>query len=690
MKRTPFTEKLLILGIDGMDPKTTRRMADEGKLPNISKYLKYGSARKDLRQLGCHPTITPPCWTSLATGAYPGTHGITDYWRQSPESLDAVVYNMDSRFCHAEQLWNVTVEAGKKTLVWHWPGSSWPPTSDNANLDVVDGTQPGSVNMGIAQMDWEKIIYASPEIPSLHFFPRSEKRAGVGCNITDLDEVIGNDTEEEDELMELWWGDKAREGGEIRTYIYSLDDTEIMIGSKVGYDVIQTPLLPAETADLPASGIETPIENILKFRFLVSDQKLSRTAFVLKNKTGVYDRVAIYQDEGTSEPLAVLTPGEMILGKPDTFPKRGVPKPSVRLYKLLKLDPVTGELELWLSNALDITNDTLWHPKSLYSQVTASAGYVPPVSLIGGEEEEIVKEIFEPSWEYYNTWQAKSINALIDKNHYEVVFSHLHNIDCAGHQLWHLAKTLKPWDYTDEEFYQSMIEKMYEQTDAYLGKFLYRLKEGWTILIVSDHGLIVGENVPPILGEYGGLNISVMEELGYTVMKKDALGYSLDEVDWKKTRAVQIRSNYIYINLKGRDKYGIVDPSEKYELEEQIISDLYQYRDENGERVVGIAMRSHDSEILGVSGPECGDIYFSIRENHARLHGDSLTTAEGYFGTSVSPVFIAAGPGIRENHLTSRVIRQVDIAPTCAALLGVRFPAECEGAPIYQILSEEL
>jgi len=32
----------------------------------------------------------------------------------------------------------------------------------------------------------------------------------------------------------------------------------------------------------------------------------------------------------------------------------------------------------------------------------------------------------------------------------------------------------------------------------------------------------------------------------------------------------------------------------------------------------------------------------------------------------------------------------VDIAPTCAALLGVRFPAQCEGAPIYQILDGEL
>lgn len=682
MNRLPMTQKLLILGVDGMDPKLTRRLVDEGRLPNIQKYLEQGSARADLRQLGCLPTITPPCWTSLITGAYPGTHGITCYWRQSPHNLDAVVYNMDSRNCTAEQLWNVTAEAGKKTLVWHWPGSSWPPSSDSPLLNVVDGTQPGSVNMGIAQMDWEKIIYASPHIQQLKFRSHYEKQAGVGCNITNLKEVIrSEETDETDEMMELWWGDKAREGGEIRTYVQTFEDTELMIGSKVGYDVITSPLVPAFDWDnVPA--------NALEFTILIGDEHTERPALVLRNEQGAFDRVAIYQDKQSMQLLASLSVGEMICGQPDTIRKKGTEKPAVRLYKLMELNPVTGELRLWISNALDSTNDTLWHPHGLYQQVIDEIGYVPPVSLIGGEDAELAAEIFEPSWDLYNQWQAKCLNTLIDHNHYEVVFSHLHNIDCAGHQIWHLGKTLEPWNYTKETVYQELIERMYEQTDRYLGQFLYRLDEGWTIFVVSDHGLIVGENVPPLLGEYGGLNVPVMEQLGYTVMKKDANGNSV--VDWEKTRAVQIRSNYIYINLKGRDPHGIVDPKAKYALEEQIISDLYSYRNEIGERVVGIAVRNHDAELLGVSGPECGDIYFSIRENFARLHGDSLTTAEGYFGTSVSPIFFAAGSGIKQNYITDRTIRQVDIAPTVSALLGIRFPAQCEGAPIYQILSEEL
>jgi len=47
---------------------------------------------------------------------------------------------------------------------------------------------------------------------------------------------------------------------------------------------------------------------------------------------------------------------------------------------------------------------------------------------------------------------------------------------------------------------------------------------------------------------------------------------------------------------------------------------------------------------------------------------------------------MAAGPGIKENFLTDRIVKHMDVAPTAAVLLGVRMPAQCEGAPIYQIL----
>ena len=682
MKRAALTQKLLILGVDGMDPRVSQKFLKEGKMPNLKKLIERGSAREDLRQIGAIPTITPPCWTTLATGAYPGTHGITCYWRQSPKSLDAVVYNMDSRNCTAEQIWNITSEADLKTLVWHWPGSSWPPTSHSENLSVVDGTQPGSVNMGVAQLDWEKVIVASPEIEEVRYAPRVEKPAGVGCIISDLEGTL--DDEVDDEMMELWWGDAARQGGEIRTYVMDDNDTEIVIGSKVAYDIVNSPLKDAK-------GWKNAPEGAKEFTIITSSGVTRRPALILKNKAGEYYRVAIYKNKKADEPIVILEKDKMVTGIIDDVTKKEVIKPACRSMKILELDPQGNKVRVWISNALDISNDQLWHKKSLYKDITENVGHVPPVSLIGGEDDELVREIFEPSWAIYDKWQADCLNYCIKEKKYDVVFSHLHNIDCAGHQLWHLAKTLEPWDYTDEKVYQEFIEKFYIQTDDYIGEFLHLLDEGWAVLLVSDHGLMVGENVPPILGEYGGLNTKVMEELGYTVLKKDKDGNSTREVDWEKTRAVQIRSNYIYINLKGRDKYGIVDPKDKYDLEEQIISDLYNYRDyKTGKRVVGICLRNKDAVLIGTHGPECGDIFFSIEEKYNRLHGDSLSTSEGYFDTSVSPIFVAAGSGIKNGFTTERIIRQVDVAPSVSVLLGLRYPAQCEGAPIYQIFSEDI
>ncbi len=54
------------------------------------------------------------------------THGITCFFRQSDTALDEIGYNLLSTHCKAEQLWNVFAEAGKKTLVWHWPGTFTP------------------------------------------------------------------------------------------------------------------------------------------------------------------------------------------------------------------------------------------------------------------------------------------------------------------------------------------------------------------------------------------------------------------------------------------------------------------------------------------------------------------------------------------------------------------------------------
>lgn len=69
MERKAYADKIMILGVDGMDPRLTRKYIDEGKMPSVKAIVERGCQRHDLVMLGSQPTVTPPQWTTLATGA---------------------------------------------------------------------------------------------------------------------------------------------------------------------------------------------------------------------------------------------------------------------------------------------------------------------------------------------------------------------------------------------------------------------------------------------------------------------------------------------------------------------------------------------------------------------------------------------------------------------------------------------
>ena len=59
-KREVYSDKIMILGVDGMDPRLTKKYITEGKMPNMKKLVEAGAQREDLVMLGSQPTVTPP------------------------------------------------------------------------------------------------------------------------------------------------------------------------------------------------------------------------------------------------------------------------------------------------------------------------------------------------------------------------------------------------------------------------------------------------------------------------------------------------------------------------------------------------------------------------------------------------------------------------------------------------------
>ena len=77
-------QKLIILGIDGMDPQLLKKFMAEGRMPNFSALAEKGSFRLLTTSI---PPQSPVAWSNLITGMNAGGHGIFDFIHRDPKTL---------------------------------------------------------------------------------------------------------------------------------------------------------------------------------------------------------------------------------------------------------------------------------------------------------------------------------------------------------------------------------------------------------------------------------------------------------------------------------------------------------------------------------------------------------------------------------------------------------------------------
>ena len=71
-----FDQAIIVVGLDGQDPKLTDRFMKEGLLPHFSALAAEGSYR---RLTTTFPSLSPVAWSSFSTGAHPARHNIFDF-----------------------------------------------------------------------------------------------------------------------------------------------------------------------------------------------------------------------------------------------------------------------------------------------------------------------------------------------------------------------------------------------------------------------------------------------------------------------------------------------------------------------------------------------------------------------------------------------------------------------------------
>lgn len=127
------SDRVIVLGLDGMDPEIVDLLMSEGKLPNFARLRQQGAYG---RLRSSEPMFSPILWTTIATGKPPLEHGISDFVavnEKTGQNLPAT-----SQMRQVKSIWNLLSDVGREVAVVGW-WATWPAEAVNGTI-VSDHT----------------------------------------------------------------------------------------------------------------------------------------------------------------------------------------------------------------------------------------------------------------------------------------------------------------------------------------------------------------------------------------------------------------------------------------------------------------------------------------------------------------------------------------------------------------------
>ncbi|MBW1963193.1 MAG: alkaline phosphatase family protein, partial [Deltaproteobacteria bacterium] len=257
---------------------------------------------------------------------------------------------------------------------------------------------------------------------------------------------------------------------------------------------------------------------------------------------------------------------------------------------------------------------------------------------------------------------------------WDILFVETHASDYCDHFFIGQSDPISGADPETIKRCRNGLDKTYASIDRWIGRILELADEDTVVVIASDHG-----GTP---SQFRQMDVNkVLEATGFLYRKNG-------NIDWSKTRAARVGTIHIFINLKGREPTGIVDPEDYEKTQREIIDALMTYRDpETGRRPFKLALTREDAEVINLWGELVGDVVYAFDPGFDGAHGRHLPV--GRFGLSGQhSVFIMSGPGVRKETALQRQVRVIDVAPTLCYLLGWPMPRDVEGGIIYEALED--
>jgi predicted AlkP superfamily phosphohydrolase/phosphomutase len=379
------------------------------------------------------------------------------------------------------------------------------------------------------------------------------------------------------------------------------------------------------------------------------------------------------------------------------------------------------------------TAHDFFYPRDLLPTLTDEIGFyhIYPTETFS----EAHPDVFLGACDQLLDMRTRTTLRLMERYDWDFFITVFFDTDRILHQLWHYLDPTHPWRGDDAgEDKSAPVLHYFQHLDESIGHVLDRVDDDTLVIVMSDHGMGPAHNFVVLnnwLLKVGLLSLKSdpstwvkrqMFEAGFTLKNVhkvvDRLGlakhaeyralYSADgllkrpflsflNVDWSRSKAYSFgrHTGPIYVNVKGREPQGIVEPGPEYEAVREEISVLAgDFRDpRSGRRIIGRVLRREEL----YSGPhfeeapdlillpaEETDIFFGLAD-----FGDNriMDTVYRYSGMHRDRgLLIMYGRGIRTTKIESATI--ADLAPTILWAMGLPIPRDMDGMPLTDIFSE--
>ncbi len=624
-------KRLLILGVDGMDPQLLRQYMNEGKMPNFAALAARGSF---LNLQTSTPPQSPVAWANLITGMNPGGHGIFDFIHRDPATLTP--YFSTSQ-----------VKPPKHNLRL---GSWVIPLSEGEVLLLRNG------KAFWQYLDERKIPLTVFRIPS-NFPPVPTKgKTFAGMGTPDLLGGYGTFSFHTDDPI---FTPGPVSGGVIYQVQVAGDHIEAKLHGPVNTLRKENPELT-----IPFTVDRDPSEPVAIFS--IQDHQ-----FILREREwSPWIRITFKFIRGLESVTGICR-----------FYLKQV-RPQFELYvSPINIDPSNPALPLSTpqSYARELSRDL----GSFYTQGIAEDTKALTSGLLNDDEYlEQARTVFEEQRRLFEHELARFRTGLF--------FFYFSSLDLNGHMFWRAIDPQSPsFDPELAAKHGEVLEDYYHEMDGILGEALRVADENTTVLVVSDHGFAPFRrsfNLNTWLMENGYMVLRA----GASAQGRDIFR----DADWSRTRAYGLGLNGLYVNLSGREKNGIVRPgSEADALQREIAERLQAVRDpSNKEQVITRVDRAAEA-YSGPSTSQAPDLIVGYNRGY-RVGWDSVLggISTNVMEDNMQPwsgdhcIDFTKVPGVV---LSNRKIRAenpalTDIAPTVLAEFGIARPDTMKGRSIFE------